>query len=130
MASSTTLLFLNVALYRNSLSSTASALHLDPSGLFLTLEFNQTFTNEATLCEAILEPELFDSVASSYGKPKCLWHSDNKLRIYPPFGSNHSNPIMTTSPSSDYNPYIILEAPSMVNPCSDVIISVESILSK
>ena len=123
------LFFLNPAFYSvGPVDATIFNLELDASGLFLTMNFNQT--SGSPTCDSILDPELLISLSSPYGIPSCIWYSDDEFRIYPPFGSNYTLPTSSSLSSPEYSPYLILEAPSMVNPCSDLTLSVASTLSK
>lgn len=132
------ILILNYSMYsftslliRNSI--TLSDLVLDSSGLFLILQLDNSYDIERyPNCDTILNENILNELSSQYGDPQCIWYSNKELHIFPAYDSNlNLNDIdssLVESMNENLNPYIIIEAPTMTNPCFNLTVSVKQTL--
>ena len=107
-----------------------SDLVLDASGLFLVLQLNQSLNiEEYPNCNKILNENILNAISSQYGDPQCIWYANNRLHIFPAYNADFSlndiNASSVLSLSNNLNPYIIIEAPTMINPCFNLTVSVK-----
>lgn len=111
-----------------------SDLEIDKSGLYLILQFvNPLNIEQYPTCQSILNENILNEIKSQYGDPQCIWYSNTKLHIYPSYNAkfdlNQLDPSSIQSISNDMNPYLIIEAPTMINPCSNLTVSAKKTLS-
>eukprot|EP01084_Bolivina_argentea_P030204 56002_1 len=100
-------------------------LEWDASGLFLKMKFNSSVNVNISSCNTSILDLNIRKIVSQYSIFHCIWYSNRILYMYPSYNSTFNSISIPSSSVYNYNPYIILQAPTMINPCFNLIVSIK-----